>query len=221
MRDHRSLSPGCSQTLTLAATPIFWEAAWRRQTPGSQKRRLGGSQSIVAAAAPSRNWGSGEYGAAGRSSGLWPRPSVQGVCMWRETGVQQPARPLLFLPSSSRLPPAYPAPSSASLPPPRPRRPSPWALPLRITLPVPRQLCAFTGAARWGEGGREARDQELQEAGRTLRALSGQFNEIMKVKCFIPPGAHSGRLISLCLVPSPGVWRKQGSESGWGASEGT
>ena len=105
--------------------------------------------------------------------------------------------------------------------PPRPRRPSPWALPLRITLPVPRQLCAFTGAARWGEGGREARDQELQEAGRTLRALSGQFNEIMKVKCFIPPGAHSGRLISLCLVPPPGVWRKQGSESGWGASEGT
>lgn len=104
----------------------------------------------------------------GRSSGLWPRPSAQGVCVY---GVRLVCSSLLSPDPSPRSPTPALSPLSLTfhlptlhLPPSSPSASHHWALQPRVKLPVPRHLCAPTVAVRWGEGGQGAMGQELQKA---------------------------------------------------------
>lgn len=149
-----------------------------------------GSRSIVPAALPSRNLGPGECGTVAQSSGLWPRFSVRGVCVCgvRLAWVPCPPLPLLSLSPPSHLQSADPTPSPCS-----PHCPPPWALQLRMKLPVPRHLCVPIAVGlpcprgrSWGGccevgGGQAGRPgvRSCRRWRRAFRDLKGQFNEIM------------------------------------------
>lgn len=92
---------------------------WGLHGGGSGLQTVGGEAgrgSISPLALPSRNWGPGEHGVAGRYSGLQPKPGTQGV--WGKLGVQQlPSlgpHPLLL--SSPLLAPASSTPSPSPPP---------------------------------------------------------------------------------------------------------
>ena len=115
----------------------------------------------------------------GQSSGLWPRFSVRGVCMWSEAGVgplpaPPPAFPFTSLSPSACQPCTFPllSPLPPTVGPAAENETTSSQTPMctyccGVTLP--QRLILGWVLRSWGRAGREARGQELQEVEASLQ----------------------------------------------------
>lgn len=167
------MSPGCPENLILVVTVIslggyMEEVAFRQQKEESERQMIDHLCSTAfQELGPKGVW------CPGRSSGLRPRTSMQGVCVWDEAAVWQPAFPGPF-PYTLAFPSPFLSPL-ACLPYPSPL-PSKVGTAAENQILVPRHLwCTYCFGATLPQkpipewAGRKARGQELQEVGVSLQ----------------------------------------------------